>query len=145
MIVYMWTKDQSAPARPVPPSSPAPPPVRADSSGPADLVGETVRIIGDVQSSAELHMNGEIEGSLRSQGRIVIGPKGKVHAHITAREVVISGSVQGNVEAEARIVLRTGANLVGDVKTTGIVIEDGAYFKGGIDIARPAADAAGTK
>ena len=69
---------------------------------------------------------------------MTIGAKGKVEAGVQAKEVIIAGSVKGNVDAAERITLRAGANLVGDVKTAGIVIEDGAYFKGGIDITRPA-------
>jgi len=96
-----------------------------------------MRIKGDVFSRDELRIEGEVEGKLESQNRLTIGPKGKADANIKATEVIIAGTVKGNVEANQRIVLRKGANLVGDVKTAGIVIEDGAYFRGGIDIARP--------
>jgi len=98
-----------------------------------------MRIKGDISSADELQVNGQVEGRLDLQSRLTIGPKGKVDANIKATEVVVSGAIHGNVEAAARIVLRNGANLVGDVKTAGIVIEDGAYFKGGIDITRPEA------
>ena len=84
-------------------------------------------------------VNGELSGELELNHRLTIGPKGKVEAGVKAKEVIIAGSVKGNVDASERITLRAGANLVGDVKTAGIVIEDGAYFKGGIDITRPAA------
>lgn len=106
-------------------------------SGTGAIIGETMRIKGDVYSKDELQVNGEVQGTLESESRLTIGPKGKADASIKASEVVVGGTVKGNVEAEQRIVLRKGANLVGDVKTAGIVIEDGAYFKGGIDIARP--------
>ena len=96
-----------------------------------------MRIKGDVFSKEELRVEGEVEGKLESQNRLTIDASGKADASIKASEVIIAGSVKGNVEASQRIVLRKGANLVGDVKTAGIVIEDGAYFRGGIDIARP--------
>jgi cytoskeletal protein CcmA (bactofilin family) len=80
-----------------------------------------------------------LEGSLELKGSLSIGPNGKVNANIKATEIIVSGTVKGNMEASERIVLRKGAHLVGDVKTSGIVIEDGAYFKGGIDIAQPKA------
>jgi cytoskeletal protein CcmA (bactofilin family) len=130
----MWNREQN----PNQPSQPATaPPSEAASSRTGGIVGETMRIKGDIFSAAELQVNGEVEGSLELQSRLTIGPKGKVDANIKATEVVVSGAIHGNVEAAARIVLRNGANLVGDVKTAGIVIEDGAYFKGGIDITRP--------
>ena len=70
------------------------------------------------------------------KNKLTIGPGSKVTANIKAKEVVVFGTVKGNVEAENRISLRAGASIVGDIKTAGIVIEDGAYFKGGIDISR---------
>ena len=107
------------------------------SGGDGAVIGETMRIKGEIFSRDELRIDGEVEGKLESQNRLTVNAKGKADATIKAAEVVIAGTVKGNVEATQRIVLRTGANLVGDVKTAGIVIEDGAYFKGGIDITRP--------
>jgi len=74
---------------------------------------------------------------------LTIGPNGTVHASVKAREVVALGTIQGNVEATEKIEIRKDAKLVGDIKTARIIIEDGAYFKGSIDIvkaeaARPA-------
>jgi len=110
----------------------------AGSPAGVTVVGETIRIQGQIVSHEEIVMNGEISGQLELDQRLTIGAKGKVEANIVAKEVIIGGSVKGNVNAQERITLRAGANLVGDVKTAGIVIEDGAYFKGGIDITRPA-------
>src|SRR5215475_4405316 len=101
------------------------------------VIGETMKIKGEILSRAELRIDGAVEGKLESHNRLTINASGKVDAAIKAAEVVIAGTVNGNVEATQRIVLRKGANLVGDVKTAGIVIEDGAYFRGGIDITRP--------
>src|SRR6185503_4748557 len=68
--------------------------------------------------------------------KLTIGPNGKVQAGIKAREVVALGSIQGNVEAHDRLEIRKDAKLVGDIRTSRIVIEDGAYFKGSIDIVK---------
>jgi cytoskeletal protein CcmA (bactofilin family) len=68
---------------------------------------------------------------------LTIGPNGTVHATVKAREVVALGTIQGNVEAADRIEIRKDAKLVGDIRTARIVIEDGAYFKGSIDIVKP--------
>jgi len=140
----MWNKDQQT----SPSSQPASQPATSTSmgggsssagSGSVTVVGETLRIQGTVTSGEEIVVNGELSGDLTLNHRLTIGPKGKVEAGVKAKQVIISGSVKGNVDAAERITLRAGANLVGDVKTAGIVIEDGAYFKGGIDITRPAA------
>lgn len=100
------------------------------------VFGKTMRIVGEVSSDEELQVEGELEGQLTLKNKLTIGPTSKVNANIKANEVVIFGTVKGNVEAENRISLRAGASIVGDIKTAGIVIEDGAYFKGGIDISR---------
>jgi cytoskeletal protein CcmA (bactofilin family) len=125
----------SAPAQPV--AKAAAPPVAKDAASQPTVFGPSMRIVGEVSSNEELYLNGDLEGKLSLQNKLTIGPNSKVKANIKAKEIVIFGTVHGNVEAENRIALRTGATIVGDIKTAGIVIEDGAYFKGGIDISRP--------
>jgi cytoskeletal protein CcmA (bactofilin family) len=95
-----------------------------------------MKIVGDVICDEELVVDGELDGKLDLKGRLTIGPESKVKGNIRAKEVIVFGSVRGNVEAEERIALRAGATIVGDIKTAGIIIEDGAYFKGGIDISK---------
>ena len=74
---------------------------------------------------------------LESQSLLTVGPNGKVKANIKAREVVIYGSVRGNVEVSEKLAIREQGSLIGDIKSAGISIDDGAYFKGSIDIVRP--------
>ncbi len=106
----------------------------------AASIGKSVTIKGEIISREDLFVDGEIDGTLEAQEhRITIGPNGKVEAGIKAREIVILGTVHGNVEASDKIDIRKDAKLVGDIKTTRIIIEDGAFFKGSIDIARPEA------
>lgn len=95
-----------------------------------------MKIIGEVTSDEELYLDGDLEGKLNLSNRLTVGPNSKVNANIKAHEIVVFGNIKGNVESETRVSLRTGASIVGDIKTAGIVIEDGAYFKGGIDISR---------
>jgi cytoskeletal protein CcmA (bactofilin family) len=114
-----------------------------NSGAPGAIIGRTMRIQGEVYAKDDIQIDGEVNGALRSENRLTIGETGKADASINAAEVVIAGAVKGNVDAARRIVLRKGANLVGDVKTAGIVIEDGAYFRGGIDITRPNGTGAG--
>jgi|HubBroStandDraft_1064217.scaffolds.fasta_scaffold92367_3 cytoskeletal protein CcmA (bactofilin family) len=96
-----------------------------------------MRILGEIQCDEELYLDGEVEGTLEVRQRLTIGPNGKVKANVKAKELVVAGSIQGDVHAVDRVAIMKGASIVGDVKTAGIVIEDGAYFKGGIDILRP--------
>jgi len=100
-------------------------------------IGSSMFIKGDIRTHEELLVDGEVEGSLESHSLLTVGPNGKVRANIKAREVVIFGRVQGNVEVTDKLAIREQGSLVGDIKTAGISIDDGAYFKGSIDIIRP--------
>jgi cytoskeletal protein CcmA (bactofilin family) len=109
------------------------------------VLGKSVIVKGQIFSREDLTIDGEVEGTVELQEhRLTIGPNGKVRASIKARELVVLGTVHGDVETTDKIDIRKEAKLVGDIRTARIVIEDGAYFKGNIDIvkaeaARPAA------
>jgi cytoskeletal protein CcmA (bactofilin family) len=101
-------------------------------------LGKNVTVKGQIFSREDLTIDGEVEGTVEChEHRLTIGPNGRVHAGLKAREIVIYGSIQGNVEATDKIDIKKEAKLVGDIKTSRIVIEDGAYFKGSIDISKP--------
>jgi len=129
---------QGNPAQGNPATASRPPGITSHSAKPEGptIFGKSMKIIGDVSSDEELYVDGELEGKLDLKSRLTIGPESKVNANIKAKEVIVFGSVHGNVEAEERIALRAGATIVGDIKTAGIIIEDGAYFKGSIDISK---------
>ena len=103
------------------------------------VIGKSVSIKGQIFSQEDLTIDGEVEGSVElKEHRLTVGPNGKLQAGVKAREIVVLGIINGNVEATDKIDIRKDARLVGDIKTTRIVIEDGAYFKGSIDITRGA-------
>lgn len=122
---------------------------RGASAGSAAL-GKNVTVKGQIFAREDLTIDGEVEGTVEChEHRLTIGPNARVQAGLKAREIVIQGSIQGNVDATDKIDIKKEAKLVGDIKTSRIVIEDGAYFKGSIDIskpnaARPQAQAAGS-
>lgn len=102
------------------------------------MVGKAVVVKGEIHSREDLYIDGEIQGTVElAESKLTIGPNGKIQATIRAREVVVFGTVQGNVEATEKIDIRKEAKLVGDIRTARIVIEDGAFFKGSIDIIKP--------
>jgi len=106
----------------------------------ATSIGKSVLIKGQVASKEDLFFDGEIEGTLELPGhRLSVGTSGKLQANIKAREIVVAGTIRGNVEAADKLTIRKNANLVGDIRAGSIAIEDGAYFKGSIDIIRPPA------
>ena len=100
-------------------------------------IGKGVTITGQIFSKEDLIIDGEVEGTVEAhEHKCTIGPNGKVKAGIKAKDVVILGQVQGNVESADKTEIRKDARLVGDIKTARISIEDGAVFKGSIDIVR---------
>lgn len=105
----------------------------------AAALGKNVTVKGQIFAREDLTIDGEVEGTVECHDhRLTIGPNARVQAGLKAREIIIQGSIQGNVEAADKIDIKREAKLVGDIKTTRIVIEDGAYFKGSIDISKAA-------
>jgi cytoskeletal protein CcmA (bactofilin family) len=152
----MWKPNQTGPnspatpepARPTPPvatpgsfeaARPAAPSASASSSsGEQATIGKSLVIKGEVTGSESLYVDGKIEGAINLPGnRVTVGRNGQVAANITAREVVVLGKVRGNINASDRVDIRSEGSLTGDVAAARIAIEDGAYFKGGIDIRKP--------
>lgn len=153
----MWNKAKDEPvSRPQPepirgaaPQPAAPPamPVQStprasiqpsvQAAGQTATIGPSMNIKGEIRSREELLVDGEVEGLLESQSLLTVGPNGKVRANIKAREVVIFGSVRGDVEVTDKLAIREQGSLIGNIKSAGISIDDGAYFKGSIDIVRP--------
>ena len=150
----MWKPTQSGsinptptpePIRPLPPAAPAPEPVRVAppaASGEQATIGKGLFIKGEITGSESLFIDGKVEGSVNLPGnRVTVGRNGQVAASITAREIVVLGKVRGNVSATDRVDIRAEGSLSGDVSAARISIEDGAFFKGGIDIRKPDAKA----
>jgi len=134
------------PAQPVPPPAAAAAPSisnpqketpKASDPHRADVghIGKSVQIKGELTGSEDLYLDGSIEGTIDLRDHsLIIGPNGKIKADITARDLVVHGKVEGNVTATGRVELRKSCTLIGNVSTQRIVIEDGAFFKGAIDI-----------
>jgi cytoskeletal protein CcmA (bactofilin family) len=98
-------------------------------------IGKSVAIKGEISGSEDLYVDGQLQGSIDlSANSLTVGPNGRVHANIKARNVTISGTLDGNIQASERTDLRKTAVVNGDVQTRRIAIEDGAYFKGKLEI-----------
>jgi cytoskeletal protein CcmA (bactofilin family) len=101
-------------------------------------LGKSLVIKGEVTGSESLYIDGRVEGSINLPGnRVTVGRNGVVAANISAREIVVLGKVRGNMTASDRVDIRADGSLTGDIIAQRISIEDGAYFKGGIDIRKP--------
>jgi len=124
-----------SPVTSTPSETPAPPrPVSASTADQA-TIGKSLVIKGEVTGSESLYIDGRVEGSINLAGnRVTVGRNGVVSANINAREIVVLGKVRGNLTASDRVDIRSDGSLTGDVVAARISIEDGAFFKGGIDI-----------
>lgn len=109
-------------------------------------IGKSVLVKGELSGSEDLYLDGEVEGSIELRDHsLVVGPHGRVRAHINARDVTVHGKVDGNVKGTERVELKKSAVLVGDIYTQRIIIEDGAFFKGAIDIQKEGTTKAASK
>jgi cytoskeletal protein CcmA (bactofilin family) len=116
-------------------------PLPPTPEGSTARVGASLHIKGEISGTEDLHVDGSIEGSIRLQERkLTVGTSGKVTADVVAREVVVYGSSKGNLRASDRIAIRKDGSVVGELTTAHILIEDGAHFKGSIEIDRKAVD-----
>ena len=110
-------------------------PVVASATADQATIGKSLVIKGEVTGSESLYIDGRVEGSINLAGnRVTVGRNGVVSANINAREIVVLGKVRGNLTASDRVDIRSDGSLTGDVVAARISIEDGAFFKGGIDI-----------
>ena len=141
----MWNKRHEGeprqaaapPAQSSEPASTAPAPTRpAEEPAGVAVLGPSVIVKGEIHSEQDLTIDGEVEGLVEAIGhRLTIGPNGHLQTRgVKAREVIVMGKMDGSVDASEKVYIRKDASLIGDVQTAGIVIEDGGYFKGGIDI-----------
>jgi len=105
------------------------------SSGGTARLGASLHVKGEITGHEDLHIDGTVEGLVHLEDRkLTIGASAKVTADIIAREVAVFGNVKGNLRARDRIEIKKDGSVVGDLTTARIMIEDGAYFKGSIEI-----------
>ena len=113
----------------------------ANSTGAgADFIGKGLRIKGEVFGNVDLLVEGSVEGPIRlADHKLTVGLSGKLTSDVVAREIIVHGTVKGNLRASERIEIMKNGSVVGDLTTARILIEDGAAFKGSIEIDREAA------
>ena len=115
----------------------AAPPVGISSPVVKAFLGRSVTFKGQILSRENLAIEGEVEGTIEMvEHRLTIGTDGKVRADVKARDMELFGSMQGSIEAVDKVYIRKGAKFVGNIHCGGIVIEDGAYIKAGIELSR---------
>ena len=102
-------------------------------------LGASLHVKGEITGSEDLLVDGSVEGLIQlDERKLTVGATAKLTADIIAREVVVYGSVKGNLRAKDRIEIKKDGSVNGDLTTARIMIEDGAYFKGSIEIDKSA-------
>jgi cytoskeletal protein CcmA (bactofilin family) len=102
-------------------------------------LGASLHVKGEISGNEDLLIDGSVEGLIQlDERKLTVGTTAKVTADIIAREVVVYGTVKGNLRAKDRIEIKKDGSVNGDLTTARIMIEDGAYFKGSIEIDRSA-------
>lgn len=95
-----------------------------------NVIATGTLIKGDIIASNDIRIDGNIDGNVECEGRVVIGPNGVTNGNIKCQSAEIMGTLQGNITVEETLSLKSTANLNGDVKTSVLVIEPGAKFTG---------------
>jgi cytoskeletal protein CcmA (bactofilin family) len=99
------------------------------------VIGPSITIKGDVTGDENLVIQGRIEGTVTlKQHNVAVGPEGKVKASIHGRSVTVEGNVEGDLHGEEQVVLRASATVEGNIRAPRVTLEDGATFRGGIDM-----------
>ena len=146
----MWTKQPQTEAPGYSPAVPSSPASQAASSGPSyssrpnapaarnvACLGESIEVKGKISGEEDLQVDGKVEGPVSLQGqRLTVGRTGHLNSEVIAREVVVYGKIHGNLRASDRVEIKKDGSVTGDVITARISIEDGAFFKGRIEIER---------
>jgi cytoskeletal protein CcmA (bactofilin family) len=101
------------------------------------ILGQSIALHGDMSGKEDLLIEGQLEGTISLPDHCVtVGPHGEVKAEVHARQIIVLGAVTGNITAREKIEIRKTGQVVGDLVAAAVAIEDGAYFKGSIDILR---------
>ena len=117
-------------------------PLATSPTGATARLGASLHVKGEISGNEDLHVDGSVEGLIQLEDRkLTVGASAKLTADVVAREVVVYGAVKGNLRARDRIEIKKDGSVIGDLTTARIMIEDGAYFKGSIEIDRKGAEA----
>ena len=130
--------------KPIPtavPRAPEPHPARPRTAEPARVsgshIGKSIQLKGDVSSKEDLNIDGVVEGRIELEGvDLRVGQTGTVRADVSARTILIEGALQGNLKASEKVEIRKTGSLVGDIVTVGISIQEGAMFRGSVNIVK---------
>lgn len=137
----MWKKDEAVPPTPMTPrqgerTMNQPDPTRAaGSAAERATIGRSIIVKGEIRGDEDLIIQGQVDGSVDlKQHAVTVGGEGRVKANISARIVTVEGLVEGDLKAKEQVILRSSARVQGDLTAPRVVLEDGASFRGLVDM-----------
>jgi cytoskeletal protein CcmA (bactofilin family) len=98
------------------------------------VIGKGIRIKGDLSGQGDLVIEGQVEGRIQLNNHLTIEESGIVNANIEVEKLTVLGRASGNIDAQARVEMRASARVEGEIKAPSVVIEDGANFRGTIQM-----------
>ena len=132
----MWGNKQAQPLTQGSAAAPKPSAPASPMTAGVARLGSSFHVKGEISGAEDLQIDGTVEGQISLSGhRLTVGSSAQLTSEVNAREVVVYGMLSGNVHAASRVEIKRDGGIVGNLTTAGIVIEDGAHFKGHIDIA----------
>jgi cytoskeletal protein CcmA (bactofilin family) len=115
------------------------PPAGGTAHSAPSRLGSSLHLKGEISGNEDLDIDGTVEGLVHiDEGKLTVGATAKLTADVIAGEVIVYGSVKGNVRGKGKIEIKKDGSVNGDLTTAQIIIEDGAYFKGSIEIEKSA-------
>ena len=126
----MFRREPETKTGAAPEASPSPSERRAVSA----LIAPGCRVVGTIGGGADVQIDGELEGEIQLESVVTVGAGGVVRGGIAARVVRIGGKVIGNVRGSERVEVLPSGQLEGDVAAPRVVISEGAFFKGKVEM-----------
>ena len=117
------------------------------SLGPTAVIGPKIKFKGELSGEEDLIIEGTVEGTIELKDhQLTIGKQGAVHANVSAKSITIEGKVEGDLTAVERINIKASSEVLGNVKAERVMLEDGAKFRGSIDMdtSRPSSSSSST-
>ncbi len=106
-----------------------------EQKSPTAVIGPKIRFKGELVGEEDLLVQGKVEGTIDLKGHhLTVGQQGVLQANVSAKTVTVEGKVEGDLHGEERVAIRASSHVQGNIKAERVVLEDGAKFRGSIDM-----------
>ncbi len=109
--------------------------IGADGAFINSFIGEGTRFEGNIELSGLLRIDGDYQGSVHTEGKVLVGKSGRVEGRISARTVVIGGAVKGDIQCSEKIVILSSGLVLGNIRSPKMIVESGVIFHGECTVA----------